>query len=431
MKGHRMLKNYLASQLPPDATNQDKIFLALNILIPVLMGIYIFANPLPLASLNEICYYLSSAALITLLIFRKTDFTLLTPMTLPFALFSLWAVFGLLFALDLKNSIHDLRGLLLEFLIVFYLLVNFFPSKKHLEILSLLLIAGATVFSVGGWIQCYIIEGYPLTKRMGFSFKEMHTGFIGYITIFAAVLAVRHFHLSKSAVYKTLFGVCFLVNVAITILTQTRSSLIGLVAGLVILCFANKKNIALVLVLVALMFLMPGMKDRIEKQGFTKDIRSQMYRLSWEVIKDHPIVGIGFGIETYGNKNVISLEKYNNKLPPEYRQHRMFNGQPIIISSTHSTILDIAVRMGIVGLIFFFYILLTAAGMLWIIFKRNKKDEYFRSWAIYLFAGLVSYFLPSIFADTTYGPRVVIFYTILAMITILWNLSRKGQPAPG
>jgi hypothetical protein len=32
------------------------------------------------------------------------------------------------------------------------------------------------------------------------------------------------------------------------------------------------------------------------------------------------------------------------------------------------------------------------------------------------------------FADTTYGARAVVFYTILAMITILWSLSRQTSP---
>ena len=423
-----MLKNYLSLLLSPELSLKDKLGIALNLLIPLLVGIYILSCPLPLASLNEICYYLSIASVLTLLLFRKTDFTLSTPMTLPFALFAFWALFGLFFALDLKNSIHDLRGLLLEFLIIFYLLVNYFATRKRLEILSYLLIASATGFSIGGFIGYYFVEGYPLTDRLGMTFKEMHTGFIGYTTILAALLSVYHFHRRNTTTFKILFTFCFLVNVAVTILTQTRSSLLGLAAGLIILCFAEKKNIVLVVVLALLVLFMPGMKSRVEQEGFTHDIRNKMYRLTWEVIKDHPIVGIGFGIETYSNKQVLSLEEYNDRLPIKYQQRWYTpDGQKIIISSTHSTILDVAVRMGLVGLMLFFYILLKAVRILWIIFKQNKTNEYFRSWAIYLFAGLVSYFIPAIFADTTYGPRAVVFYTILAMITILSTLSGRNQ----
>src|SRR5450759_705996 len=61
-------------------------FSVLNYSIPVFMGIYLFANPLPAAVVNEFCFYLSVSALILLLVFRKTTFTLRSPLTLPFIL---------------------------------------------------------------------------------------------------------------------------------------------------------------------------------------------------------------------------------------------------------------------------------------------------------------------------------------------------------
>jgi len=342
----------------------------------------------------------------------------------PFALFFLWAVFGLFFALDIKNTLHDLRAHLLEYLVVFYLLVNYFSTQKKLEILFLIFITSATIFSIGAVISYYIIDGNSFSTRMGLdTFREMPTDFIGYVTIFAAIIAVRHFHQYKTAICKILFGVCFLVNVAATLLTQTRSSFIGLIAALVILCFANKKNFILIVVSVLLLVLMPGMKDRIQQDGLTKDnIRSNIYRLSLKVIYDYPIAGIGFGMQTYGNKDLIPLEKYNRQLPTKYQQ------QVIRANSPHNTFLDIAIRTGIVGLVLFLYSLLTAVWMLWKIFKSDK-DEYFKSCAIYLFAGFVSFILPAFFVDTTYGPQVVVFYTILAMITLLWNLSVNNQRA--
>ena len=140
------------------------LFAALNYSIPIFMGIYLFANPLPAAVVNEFCFYLSVSALILLLVFRKTTFTLRSPLTLPFILFFVWVVFGLFFTLDFKNTLHDLRGHLLEYLIVFYLLVNYFNSQKKLKIISWIVIASATFFSIGALIQFYIIEGFSFVK---------------------------------------------------------------------------------------------------------------------------------------------------------------------------------------------------------------------------------------------------------------------------
>ena len=396
-------------------------FNVLNFTIPVLMGTYIFLNPLPLSAVNEFCFYLSLAALIILISFKKTAFTILSPLTLPFILFFLWAVFGLFFTLDFQNTLHDLLGHLLKYLIVFYLLVNYFNSQKKLEILSLIVIASATIFSIGAIIQYYFIEAFPFSARLGLTFRgAMQTDLIGFITTFASILALHLLHKNKTRTYKILFVTCFLITTAATLLTQSRGTLIGLCASFIILCFANKRNLIIVVLAAVIIFLMPGMRDRIKNEGFTKDSRTKINRVTLEVIKDHPFAGLGFGMEIYGNKDLVPLEKYNNKLPLEYQQHGLMVGSP------HNIILDIAVRTGVIGLILFLYVLLTSLWVLWKTF-RLTKNEHYKLLAIYLFASLTSFLLPALFADTMFGPRAIIFYTMLAMITILWNIVQKEK----
>ena len=155
------LKDYFDLHLQPDAQGKDIFFFALNVLIPALMGLHLLVNPLPLNSVNEVCYYLSCAALITLLLFKKTHFTLRTPLTIGFSLFFVWAVLGLFTTLDFSNTLHDLRGYLLEYLVIFYLLVNFYNSRNRLEFLSVIVIASAVIFSIGGLILFYCVEGNP------------------------------------------------------------------------------------------------------------------------------------------------------------------------------------------------------------------------------------------------------------------------------
>jgi O-antigen ligase len=401
-----------------NGSKSEIFFSVLNFAIPLFMGIYIFLNPLPLSAISEFCFYLSLAALIMLISFKKTAFTLLSPLTLPFLLFFLWAVFGLFFTLDFKNTLHDLRGHLLKYLIIFYLLVNYFNSQKKLEILSLIIIASATIFSIGAVIQYYFIGGVPFDTRLGYTFKEMHTDYIGFVTIFAITLSLNNLRKSKTLTCKILCLLCFFIMCTATLLTQSRGSLIGLLVSLVILCFGNKKNLILVIIAILLMLLLPGMRGRVMEEGF-QDIRLKMNRLTMEVIKAHPIAGIGFGMQIYGNPNLVDLEKYNKKLLPQYQQE-------IIVTSPHNTILDITVRTGIIGLLLFFNILLTSLFMLWKIL-RLTKSEYFKSWVICLFACFMSFLIPALFADTTFGPRVVVFYTMLAMIVILWNLAQEEK----
>jgi O-antigen ligase len=395
------------------------LFAVLNYSIPVFMGIYLFANPLPAAVVNEFCFYLSVSALILLLVFRKTAFTLRTPLTLSFILFFLWAVFGLFFTLDFKNTLHGLRGHLLEYLIVFYLLVNYFNSQKKLEIISWIVIASATFFSIGALIQFYIIEGFSFSTRLGLTFKEMPTDCIGFITIFAITLAFNRLQNSKAMTNTLLSVLCIVILSISTLLTQSRGSLIGLFASLVILCFSNRKIIIVVIAVLILAFFVPGLKDRFDHDKIMHNERVKINRLTMEVIKAHPVAGIGFGMQIYGNPDLVDLEKLNSQLPAEYRQER-------IIPTPHNTILDITVRTGIIGLALFLNILLASLLLLWKTFKMTKS-QYFRSWAICLFACFISFLIPALFYDTTFGSPVIVFYTVLAMITILWNLARQEK----
>jgi O-antigen ligase len=163
----------------------------------------------------------------------------------------------------------------------------------------------------------------------------------------------------------------------------------------------------------------PGLKERFDHKEIMHNERVKINHLTLEVIKAHPIAGIGFGMQIYGNPDLVDLEKLNSQLPAEYRQER-------IITSPHNTILDITVRTGIIGLVLFLNILFASLLLLWKIFKMTK-NQYFKSWAICLFACFISYLIPALFADTTFGPRVIVFYTMLSMITILWNIVQNEK----
>ncbi len=414
------LKNLRQSVSPEDANAQEKFFSLLNAAIPFLMGCYVFLNPLSMTAVKELCYYLSVLALMVLLVFRKTDFTLRSPLTAALGLFSLWAVLGLFTTLDVSNTLHDLRGYLLEYLLVLYLLINFYRSCARLELLSTVVIVSATVFSVGGMILFYGIEGHPLQARFGLTFKEMYTGFMCFTTIFAAVLGLRAMYEANSTQGRLLFFLCFLILSAATMLNQARGAIIAFGAALVIMCAHRKKNLIFIAVVFMMLFITPLLHERMtaEGMGITQDIRSKMFRLSWEVIKDRPIAGLGYGGEIYGNENLVDLGKYNTKLPESYRQSNP------IISSTHNMFLDVTVRTGIVGLVLFCMLLLTALWMLWDVFRREKED-FFRSWSICLTACFTAYLIQAFFNDALYGTQGVLLYIQLAMIGILRNLAQK------
>lgn len=424
------LGNFRKSILPPDADKSEKFFSLLNFSIPFLLGCYVFVNALSMSALKELCYYLSILALMILLVFKKTNFTLRSPLTAGLALFSVWAVLGLFTTLDFSNTLHDLRGYLLEYLIVLYLLINFYNSPKRLELLAIIIIASATIFSIGGIILYYFIEGHAFNERFGVTFKEMYTGWMCFTTVFAALISLQKTYRVPVLIHKLFYFICFVILSAATMLNQSRAAIIGLIVALLIMSIYRKKTILIVVtIIITTILFLPTIKERFGSQNVIKDPRSQIYPLAMEVIKDYPIAGVGYGGEIFRKNNMVNLDKYNASLPEKYRQEGiLINGEKKIINATHNAFLDVAVRTGLVGLALFCSILLAAYWMLGDVFWRCR-EEFFRSWSICLFACFTAYLIQAFFNDALYGAQGIILYFHLAMIGILWNLARKKESA--
>ncbi len=147
---------------------------------------------------------------------------------------------------------------------------------------------------------------------------------------------------------------------------------------------------------------------------FVMDDRTNAWYCFGEMVKDHPLTGIGFGMQTYFDENL--LNKYNERVPIQYRQ-----SDPL--KAPHNLVVDIAVRVGIVGLLFFFYIIFVFGRMSRQIIKSGK-DDFTGHWGSCFVATFVAVFIQGLFENTMSGPPAIILYTIMAMMTILWRLKR-------
>jgi putative inorganic carbon (HCO3(-)) transporter len=413
-----MLKIFSFNMLNPSGGKIEKFLAVLNFSIPLLMGVYIFFNPFPhTTAIKEFCFYISFLALITLIFFKKTNFSLRSPLTLPFVLFLLWGIFGLFFALDLANSLHDIRAHFVKYLLIYYLLVNYFNSSEKLEILSWIVISSATIFSLWATIDYYLIAGNPFARRLGETFLEIHTDYIGFVLIFALTLTLNKLLQNNAIIVKYLLVISAFILCLTTLLTQSRGSLIALLVAIIIFSCFNKKILILLLISILLVIIIPGFKERTDPKTILQNERLQMNALTMEIIKTYPLAGIGFGMQIYGNEHLVDLKTFDSRLP---KKHQGGVGGRFI-GSPHNTLLDIAVRTGIIGLMLFLSVILTTIWMLWKA-GRSAKSEYFKSWIICISAAFASFVIAALFADTTFGPQAIVFYTILAMITILWNM---------
>ena len=399
--------------------SREKIFKILNLSVPILMGTFIFFTPFPhTTAIKEICFYLSVFIVLLLIYFKEIDFSFRSPLTLPFALFVIWVFIGLFFALDKGNSLHDFRAHLLKYLAIYYILINFISCRKRLAILSWIIIISAAIFSIGGLTYFYLIMKTPISTRFGFS-HMMNIDLIGFVTIFAILLSLHQFKLENSLYRKVILFVCLLGTLMATFLTLSKGSLLALFVALIVF-FVNRNNFLVIFFIIfslTAVKTVPALKVRFSPNELLKNVRIGINLTTLEIIKDYPVTGIGFGMETYGYSDFIDLAKYNAKIPPQYRQVTP-------VGSPHNSLADIAVRTGVVGLALFLFVFFVFVRLGWNII-RYGKDNFIKNWGICIMAAFISVVIQGLFADGMFGPQAIVLYTIFAIMTILWQLNAQ------
>ena len=408
---------------PPQFGKQntkEKIFTILNLSIPVLMGIFIFFNPFPYTTaIKEICFYLSVFIVLILIYFKKTDVSFKSPLTLPFVLFTAWAFIGLFFALDKENSIHDFRAHLLNYLVFYYILINFFNSRKRLVGLSWLIIISATIFSIGEIYYFYFMLGNSFSTKLLPGLPEIAVNQIGFITVTAAIFSLHYIITTDNLYVKTVSLVCLFPLCILSVLTQARSTALALFLSVIILCFRNKKILIVCLGIMLIVVAVTPVVDRFIHANPITDLRLDIDYLNLEIIKDFPIIGIGFGMETYGNEKYINLNAYNEKVPVKYRQKS-------IHTFPHSILFSIAVRTGLIGFALFLYILFTSFRMCWNCIRYGENDL-IKNWGRCVASVLVTVIVIGIFEACSRHAQEVVLYTALAMMTIVWKLNNVSS----
>ena len=402
-----------------DVTTKDNrrtFFSFLAASIPVILGIFVFLVPFPhTTTIKEICYYLSVFLVVVLFLFRKIQFSFQTPLAVPGILFVTWCFFGLFFAVNPANSMHDFYAHLLKYILLYFILVNGFCSLKRLSVLSWILIVSASSLFVWRLYYYYVKLGTPFAERFGACFTEVTTNLIGITAVVSIVFSIHNISQAKGWLGRIFFASCLLPALAVIFLAQTRSVLLALVVSLLVVLSARKKVLAGVLLLLAVILAVSPVGGRFTS-NMADNLRIKQGLLVWEVVKDYPVAGIGFGMETFRD---LDLQSYNAKLPES------FQGQEILLNP-HNMYTDIAVRTGIPGIIFFLGVIFSFFRMLWQL-RRNGASDDITSWANALFASGLTFFIIGFFEPVFSHYPESILCVIFAMGTILWRIHKESK----
>jgi len=398
--------------------------------VPVLMGLYVFINPFPhMTAIKGLCLYLAFFLVCALIIFKKIDFSFRTPLFIPFCLFVGWVFYGLFFAVDKVNSIHDFHAHLLRYIVVYFILINVFNSKKRFMALSRTIIASAISYCILGISYFYFVLGNSWATRFSYGASK---GVLGYevsgnslcaLVIFSILLTLGLF--KNGALRQNVSLVfCLIPQIAFIFLVQSRGAYIALFLSVIVLLWKNKKILLLILIGLLVVTLASPIKERliVTTKNVLGDYRIKMMFTALEIVKDYPVMGIGFGNLTYGEK--VDLRMYNNRVPEKYRQRN-----DLIITAPHNMLLNILVRTGFLGLALFLSILL---GFFWMCCRcaRGGGDDFIRKWGLCMLSAFLSFLVIGMFEQMFHHVAELVLYTILAMGTIVWRMNNSVAHGP-
>ncbi|MEX0585873.1 MAG: WecB/TagA/CpsF family glycosyltransferase [Pirellulales bacterium] len=204
--------------------------------------------------------------------------------------------------------------------------------------------------------------------------------------------------------------------------TYTRSTWIGLAAsGLVVawmqmpqrwrLPALSAASVVGVVLVAASWSSVMGLKREgtAEEAEHSVNQRESFAYVSWQMFKDHPLFGAGFG------------HFYEAKMPYLSDRRQEVELESIRSLDHHNTFLGVLTETGLVGLAAFCAVLVAWARQAWLLAKRVDGLAWMRAAGVLMLAILVNYLCSAMFHDLTLLPAQEMLLFLFAGLTV--NLS--------
>jgi O-antigen ligase len=149
------------------------------------------------------------------------------------------------------------------------------------------------------------------------------------------------------------------------------------------------------------------------------DQRKSFAYVSWQMFKDHPVFGVGFG------------RFYDRKLPYLSDRSQDFELDSLRTLHHHNTLLSLVTETGMVGLAAFVALLAAWARSASSLVRDAKLPVWMRSQGLLMLAVLVTYLSSALFHDLTLLPSQEWILFLAAGFTMNLRLATSHERTPG
>ncbi|MFZ5587762.1 MAG: O-antigen ligase family protein [Thermodesulfobacteriota bacterium] len=354
-----------------------------------------------------------------------------TPLWLPILAYAAIAALSLVWAMDFRYTLKELRAEVLKGVVMYYAAAHFVHHERHLTQAWQALLAGAAVMGLAALVLFATYGGNPLEPfvRAG----SLHSGYGSFGTYLVQVWPyLLLFGLAQEGARWRWAWLGLVLLAALSgYLTFSRAVWLAMVVqlGLCVLVTTHHRlrssvivAAACLLILVGLFF-SPGSShgerwhklwEQPEEVGGTAGDLVAVWRFSFDKIGEDPWRGIGLGRHSF------------SKAFPEFRQTH----QPLLWHA-HNMFVDLALQLGLPGLAAILAVMIVLAASLWPRSPPGRGDVA-GLWMAATAVMVMGFCLRNLFDDFFVDDTGLFFWLLggLAMGARAGGLG-KPHPAPG
>ena len=315
------------------------------------LAIYISQIPFPKDNASVKSLSLAAVAVLWLarLILEKRFNFARTRLWWPLMIFSLITVFSVISSIDVDYSLKNIKKYTFISGFLYFAIVNNVQDLKDVKILLLALMISAGVFSLLALIDYSLFE-QTFGSRLRFRYLDKNLGRFSKFYDLVIPINLTLIFVTKDNLNKILITLAHLLSITTILLMQMRGSYVVIFLAILAIAFVYRKKLFVFILILPffIAIMMPSnMATRAQEMfkfgDYLKSDGVLNYRIdTWKgavrIIKGNPVLGLGRGKSNFGE----TAKKFDDlKIPYDH---------------AHNTYLQIAVELGLVGLMAFLWL---------------------------------------------------------------------------
>jgi len=343
-----------------------------------------------------------------------------------------WSVLVSLLGPYPADSLNAIRKNLLVQILIFLIIITEFKDIQKLKKLFQIVVASFSVVTIASIIEV-IQANWIASHQLNRTHKMFIAGYANNATFYLPFIAAWFVSLSKTKWEKWTGIATLILGFVVIFIYNSRTALIAIPAGILIILFLSKKYklliVSLIVFILCIAVIFSSKSDTLSKyrtlsapETYTKmHSRIFVWRGALHIIEKRPFLGYGYGWKKMAWAAIdVNLAEYWKQYHPDtysyYVVENVNSGYGRV--SPHNLMLQVTFEIGLIGLIILMWVWITIISKIYLTYNAKKRNE-FQDFIVYSNGIIISYALINItngFWQETYGNMLFFFFATLFVL---------------